>query len=84
VLRAAAGGDPHAAAGLRPLVYDGLRQLAAARLAPEARGQTLQPTALAHEADLRLVAIPGRESGGESTGRGRYQSLPSTSPPLGV
>src|SRR5262249_25757057 len=46
---------PHAAAQLLPLVYDELRQLAAARLAQERPGQTLQATALVHEAYLRLV-----------------------------
>jgi RNA polymerase sigma factor (TIGR02999 family) len=56
-------GDPHAAAQLLPLVYDELRQLAAQKLAHEAPGQTLQATALVHEAYLRLVASPGRESG---------------------
>jgi RNA polymerase sigma factor (TIGR02999 family) len=48
-------GDPHAAEQLLPLVYDELRQLAAHRLAHEKPGQTLQPTALVHEAYLRLV-----------------------------
>ena len=47
--------DPHAAAQLLPLVYDDLRRLAAHRLAHEAPGQTLDPTALVHEAYLRLV-----------------------------
>src|SRR6516162_6302488 len=55
LLDAAAAGDRHAAAALLPLVYDELRQLAAARLAAEGPGQTLQPTALVHEAYLRLV-----------------------------
>jgi RNA polymerase sigma factor (TIGR02999 family) len=55
LLDAAAGGDPRAAAELLPLVYGELRSLAAARLAAEAPGQTLQPTALVHEAYLRLV-----------------------------
>jgi RNA polymerase sigma factor (TIGR02999 family) len=55
ILAAANGGDPHAAAELLPLVYDELRKLAAARMAEEALGQTLQPTALVHEAYLRLV-----------------------------
>src|SRR5436853_3053763 len=55
LLDAAAAGDRHAAADLLPLVYDELRRLAAARLACEAPGQTLQPTALVHEAYLRLV-----------------------------
>jgi RNA polymerase sigma factor (TIGR02999 family) len=48
-------GDPAAAAQLLPLVYDELRKLAAARLAHEKPGQTLQATALVHEAYLRLV-----------------------------
>lgn len=48
-------GDPHAADQLLPLVYDELRKLAAARLAKEQAGQTLQATALVHEAYLRLV-----------------------------
>lgn len=48
-------GDSRAAAELLPLVYNELRQLAAARLANEKCGQTLQPTALVHEAYLRLV-----------------------------
>ena len=56
-------GDPHAASRLLPLVYDELRRLAAWQLAREPGGQTLQPTALVHEAYLRLVARPGRESG---------------------
>src|SRR5688572_11508202 len=55
LLEAAAAGDRHAAADLLPLVYDELRKLAAARLAQEAPGQTLQATALVHEAYLRLV-----------------------------
>ena len=55
MLEAAAGGDRQAAADLLPLVYDELRRLAAARLAAEAPGHTLNPTALVHEAYLRLV-----------------------------
>src|SRR5207253_9909527 len=55
ILDAAAAGDPHAAAELLPLVYDELRRLAAAKLAQEKHGQTLQATALVHEAYLRLV-----------------------------
>src|SRR6516164_7211720 len=50
-------GDPHAAEQLLPLVYDELRQLAAQRLAQEKPGQTLQATALVHEAYLRLVDV---------------------------
>src|SRR5947208_7179013 len=63
ILSAIEQGDAHAAAQLLPLVYDELRQLAAQKLAQEAPGQTLQATALVHEAYLRLVASPGRESG---------------------
>jgi RNA polymerase sigma factor (TIGR02999 family) len=55
ILSAIEQGDPHAAAELLPLVYDELRKLAAARVAAEPVGQTLQPTALVHEAYLRLV-----------------------------
>jgi RNA polymerase sigma factor (TIGR02999 family) len=57
LLDAAAAGDPKAAADLLPLVYDELRKLAAARMAPESPDHTLQPTALVHEAYLRLVRI---------------------------
>src|SRR5262245_26374506 len=55
LLSAAEAGDPRPAAELLPLVNDELRLLAAARLADEKPGQTLQPTALVHEAYLRLV-----------------------------
>jgi RNA polymerase sigma factor (TIGR02999 family) len=55
ILSAIEQGDPHAAGQLLPLVYDALRQLAAQRLAQEKPGQTLEPTALVHEAYLRLV-----------------------------
>ncbi len=55
LLAAIEGGNPHAAAQLLPLVYDELRRLAAQRLAQEKPGQTLQATALVHEAYLRLV-----------------------------
>ena len=60
ILSAIEDGDPHAAEKLLPLVYDELRKLAAQRLAQEKAGQTLQATALVHEAYLRLV-------GGEQT-----------------
>jgi RNA polymerase sigma factor (TIGR02999 family) len=59
LLEAAEHGDPRAAHDLLPLVYDELRKLAAARMAHEMPHQTLQPTALVHEAWLRLV---GNES----------------------
>jgi RNA polymerase sigma factor (TIGR02999 family) len=58
LVEAAARGEAGAAEELLPLVYDELRRLAAARLAREAPGQTLQPTALVHEAYLRLIG-PG-------------------------
>jgi RNA polymerase sigma factor (TIGR02999 family) len=63
LLDAAAAGDRKAAADLLPLVYDELRQLAAARMAAERPGHTLDATALVHEAYLRLVAGPGHPSG---------------------
>jgi RNA polymerase sigma factor (TIGR02999 family) len=59
ILSAIDGGDPKAAAGLLPLVYEELRKLAAQRLAQEKPGQTLQATALVHEAYLRLVHAGG-------------------------
>src|SRR5215468_10387656 len=55
VLSAIERGDPRAAEQLLPLVYEELRRLAAAKLAQEQPGQTLQATALVHEAYLRLV-----------------------------
>jgi RNA polymerase sigma factor (TIGR02999 family) len=55
LLSAIEQGDPHAAEQLLPLVYDELRKLAAQKLAQEKPGQTLQATALVHEAYLRLV-----------------------------
>jgi RNA polymerase sigma factor (TIGR02999 family) len=61
---AAAAGDSKAAAELLPLVYDELRKLAAARLAREAPGQTLDATALVHEAYLRLVGGDGFDGRG--------------------
>src|SRR3984893_2079871 len=57
ILSAVEQGDPHAANLLLPLVYDELRRLAAQKMAQEAPGQTLQPTALVHEAYLRLVDV---------------------------
>lgn len=55
ILSAIEHGDPHAAEQLLPLFYDGLRRLAADKMAQEKPGQTLQATALVHEAYLRLV-----------------------------
>lgn len=72
ILELAAQGDRQAASQLLPLVYDELRRLAAARLAQELPGQTLEATALVHEAYVRLVANPGREPGGDT---------PTKSPP---
>ncbi len=55
ILSALEQGDPHAAEQLLPLIYDELRRLAAQRMAQEPPGQTLQATALVHEAYLRLL-----------------------------
>lgn len=60
LLSAARGGDPAGADELLPLVYAELRTLATARLAAEPAGQTLQPTALVHEAYLRLLGPDGQ------------------------
>jgi RNA polymerase sigma factor (TIGR02999 family) len=68
ILEAVGAGDERAAEKLLPLVYDELRRLAAARMAQEAPGQTLQPTALVHEAWLRLVGS-GKE---HWNGRGHF------------
>jgi len=69
ILSALEAGDATAAADLLPLVYDQLRRLAAARLAGEKPGQTLSPTALVHEAYLRLV---GDDPGRPWNGRGHF------------
>ena len=60
ILQAASAGDPRAAAELLPLVYDELRRLAAHRLAGEAQAHTLQPTALVHEAWLKVAGTDER------------------------
>ena len=62
-------GDSHATDELFPIVYDELRRLATAKLAREAPGQTLQATALVHEAYLRLL-------GGEEHGRRDSEDTP--------
>src|SRR2546425_13253617 len=62
-------GDLQAADELLPLVYHELRQLAASRMASEAPGQTLQPTALVHEAYLRLIGPDQRQ---QWNGRGHF------------
>jgi RNA polymerase sigma factor (TIGR02999 family) len=69
ILCAVEQGDPHAADQLLPLVYDELRQLAARKLAEEKPGQTLQATALVHEAYLRLV---GAEQAQRWNSRGHF------------
>lgn len=69
LLEAARHGDRKAAAELLPLVYDELRKLAAVKMAQEKPGQTLQPTALVHEAYLRLVG--GKETS-DWNGRGHF------------
>src|SRR5215472_15982921 len=69
ILSAIEAGDPKAAAELLPLVYDELRKLAAARLAEEKPGQTLQATALVHEAYLRMV---GGDRPRDWGGRGHF------------
>lgn len=69
LIDAAATGDPKAAAELLPLVYTELRKLAAQRLGGEKPGQTLQPTALVHEAYVRLT---GGERPQDWNGRGHF------------
>src|SRR4051794_4391258 len=69
ILNAIERSDPEAAAELLPLVYDELRKLAAARLADERPGQTLQATALVHEAYLRLA---GDDTGRPWNSRGHF------------
>ena len=61
ILQRVEQGDGKAAEELLPLVYEELRKLAAARMAQEAAGNTLQPTALVHEAWLRLVGAPHQD-----------------------
>jgi RNA polymerase sigma factor (TIGR02999 family) len=69
ILKALDQGDPHAAGQLLPLVYEELRRLAARKLTSEAPGQTLQATALVHEAYLRLV---GQENEQRWDNRGHF------------
>src|SRR5262245_54093947 len=69
ILAAIEQGDPLAAEELLPLVYEELRRLAAARMAEEKPGQTLQPTALVHEAYVRLV---GGAEARRWNGRGHF------------
>src|SRR6266508_6190731 len=69
MLNALAAGDQNAANQLLPLVYQELRRLGAQRLANEPAGQTLQPTALVHEAYIRLVGAQPRQ---HWDGRGHF------------
>ncbi len=69
IFEAIEAGDPHAAGQLLPLVYEELRRLAAAKMANEKPGHTLQATALVHEAWLRLV---GTENHGSWSNRGHF------------
>lgn len=68
ILNSIQQGDPKAADELLPLVYQELRRLAAARMAHESPGQTLQPTALVHEAWVRLVG----DTNPKFDGRGHF------------
>jgi hypothetical protein len=75
LLNAIDRGDAHAAAKLLPLIYDELRRLAAQKLAHETPGQTLEATALVHEAYLRLV---GAVDANRWNDRGRTNATPGT------
>jgi RNA polymerase sigma factor (TIGR02999 family) len=66
ILEADQGGDPKAAEDLLPLVYGELRKLASAKMANEAPGHTLQPTALVHEAWLRLIGNESQQWNGRA------------------
>jgi RNA polymerase sigma factor (TIGR02999 family) len=72
ILAAIEQGDSRAADELLPLVYDELRRLAAQKLAQERPGQTLEATALVHEAYLRLVATPAAAVAPRWEGRGHF------------
>jgi RNA polymerase sigma factor (TIGR02999 family) len=72
ILDAIEEGDPHAAEQLLPLVYDELRKLAAAKLAQEKPGQTLEATALVHEAYVRLVGAPSEGAARGWEGRAHF------------
>jgi RNA polymerase sigma factor (TIGR02999 family) len=72
ILSAIEQGDPRAAELLLPLVYDELRKLAAAKLAQEKPGQTLEATALVHEAYVRLVGAPAEGAAREWEGRAHF------------
>ena len=72
ILSAIEQGDTHAAGDLLPLVYDELRRLAAQKLAQEQPGQTLEATALVHEAYLRLVGTGAGAAAPRWQGRGHF------------
>ena len=74
ILNAIEQGNPQAAEQLLPLVYDELRKLAAQKLALERPGQTLEATALVHEAYLRLVRTPVRSDNGADNGAEQWNS----------
>ena len=71
ILNAIEQGDPSAAEQLLPLVYEELRKLAAAKMAQEKPDQTLQATALVHEAYIRLVDTDQAQHFGQRLGDGR-------------
>jgi RNA polymerase sigma factor (TIGR02999 family) len=74
ILAAIERGEVQGTEQLLPLVYDELRRLAAGKLAQEAPGQTLEPTALVHEAYLRLVGKPARSDSADADRQsGRWQ-----------
>jgi len=79
ILSAVERGDAQASAQLLPLVYDELRKLAAQRMAQEKPGQTLQATALVHEAYLRLVASPDGPKGERWDSRGHFYAAAAES-----
>jgi RNA polymerase sigma factor (TIGR02999 family) len=74
ILSAVERGDPHASEQLLPLVYDELRKLAAQKLAQERPGQTLDATALVHEAYVRLVGAPSEGAAREWEGCAHFFS----------
>jgi RNA polymerase sigma factor (TIGR02999 family) len=79
ILTAIDHGDPHAAEQLLPLVYDELRQLAVQKLAQEKPGQSLQATALVHEAYLRLVSNqPNAQTGANWNSRRHFFAAAAT------
>ena len=82
ILNALEAGEPRAAEQLLPLVYDELRHLAASKLAQEIPGQTLQPTALVHEAWLRLGGAEGQRWNRRSDGSVEEDARSASAPVL--